>query len=212
MGCCLIALLGAIWPRVVLVLIYFFSPAIPTGLPHPPLAAAGLLLAPHHHPGVRTLHLLYGRRHEQHLVHRSRRAGLPARHRPIRLPALPPPRLSECRRPVDLLTTAPLADHTNAKVEIRPRIKVEVSKRLRSPFVVKFRRSGNFPERITPQGRYSSGAGKGLVSPQSGHTRATVVVILRKEHGRRSLAQRAANQGPGPLKPRGKKPVSGKAT
>jgi hypothetical protein len=29
MGCCLIALLGAIWPRVVLALIYFFNPALP---------------------------------------------------------------------------------------------------------------------------------------------------------------------------------------
>lgn len=29
MGCCLIAAIGAIWPRLVLVFIYFFAPEIP---------------------------------------------------------------------------------------------------------------------------------------------------------------------------------------
>jgi hypothetical protein len=29
MGCCFFAIIGALWPRVTLVLIWFFSPAIP---------------------------------------------------------------------------------------------------------------------------------------------------------------------------------------
>jgi hypothetical protein len=29
MGCCLLAIIGALWPRLLLVLIYFFAPQIP---------------------------------------------------------------------------------------------------------------------------------------------------------------------------------------
>lgn len=29
MGCCIVAIIGALWPRVLLVLIYFFAPQIP---------------------------------------------------------------------------------------------------------------------------------------------------------------------------------------
>jgi hypothetical protein len=38
MGCCLIAIIGAVWPRLLLALIYFFAPAIPAKAFHTALA------------------------------------------------------------------------------------------------------------------------------------------------------------------------------
>lgn len=37
MGCCLLAIIGAVWPRLLLVLIYFGAPQIPAKAFHAPL-------------------------------------------------------------------------------------------------------------------------------------------------------------------------------
>ena len=37
MGCCLVAIIGAVWPRLLLVLVYFFARQIPAKAVHAPL-------------------------------------------------------------------------------------------------------------------------------------------------------------------------------
>lgn len=47
MGCCLFAIIGAVWPRLVLALIYFFAPSIPAKVFHSALLPlAGFILLP----------------------------------------------------------------------------------------------------------------------------------------------------------------------